>query len=565
MLFNDIILNIDFGPYQKRLVFFLAVNVVMHGLQTMSTVFTMADKRHRCKISPEFFEINNVSMYDYGTGFDTSYINIGKVNATKVIVGECKVTLVHKENNKTRDIDCTSWIYEDSPETIISKFDLVCSRTHMKSHAKMAYLGGFLLASCTCGIGGDLFVAGYSTMAYFNIALIIGLELVGPRKRIYVNSLLMFAFCVGEVALCGVAYLAKDWKTIQIVISVPALISVITMIITPESPRWLLSKGKEKEVLKILEKISKSNKRTLPQISLEVEKFQSGTSLSSLSLIFRSKTLLLRLVILTFGWYVHMNIIPCAVNSCSNFNILVDNDKQKNTKRIHSEKLTSDFIHIAMSDMCVITMSYYGISYDVGNIDGNVYLNFLLSVIAEALGYAACLVLSEKLGRKYVHAGGLIIAGIYIKFEKISVPVCRLKVTSFTLGWMTIILSMIGKMCVSATFGNVFLYTTELFPTGVRSCALGTTNIGARIGGMVSPYIVDIGGLIDTDFGTSLPFIIFGVLAGTTGVLSLWIPETVNTNLPDNISDAIKLQRGKMRQDRIDIAIDGTAERMIHN
>ncbi|KAJ8303501.1 hypothetical protein KUTeg_019897 [Tegillarca granosa] len=349
MLFNDIILNIgDFGPYQKRLVFFLAVNVVMHGLQTMSTVFTMADKRHRCKISPEFFEINNVSMYDYGTGFDTSYIDIGKVNATNVIVGECKITLVHKENNKTRDIDCTSWIYEDSPETIISKFDLVCSRTHMKSHAKMAYLGGFLLASCTCGIGGDLFgrkpvllftviltilsyvslawspnilsfaiirfVAGYSTMAYFNIALIIGLELVGPRKRIYVNSLLMFAFCVGEVALCGVAYLAKDWKTIQIVISVPALISVITMIITPESPRWLLSKGKEKEVLKILEKISKSNKRTLPQVSLEVEKFQSGKILSSLSLIFRSKTLLLRLVILTFGWYVHMNIIPCAGN-----------------------------------------------------------------------------------------------------------------------------------------------------------------------------------------------------------------------------------------------------------
>lgn len=51
---------------------------------------------------------------------------------------------------------------------------------------------------------------------------------------------------------------------------------------------------------------------------------------------------------------------------------------------------------------------------------------------------------------------------------------------------------MIGKMCVSATFGNVFLYTTELFPTGVRSCVLGTTNIGARIGGMISPYIVDI-------------------------------------------------------------------------
>ena len=32
----------------------------------------------------------------------------------------------------------------------------------------------------------------------------------------------------------------------------------------PESPRWLLSKGKEKEVITVLEKISKMNKRPLP-------------------------------------------------------------------------------------------------------------------------------------------------------------------------------------------------------------------------------------------------------------------------------------------------------------
>lgn len=57
-------------------------------------------------------------------------------------------------------------------------------------------------------------------------------------------------------------------------------------------------------------------------------------------------------------------------------------------------------------------MTYYGISYDVGNIGGNVYLNFLLSVIAEAFGYAACLVLSERFGRKAVHAGGLLVAGV---------------------------------------------------------------------------------------------------------------------------------------------------------
>lgn len=58
--------------------------------------------------------------------------------------------------------------------------------------------------------------------------------------------------------------------------------------------------------------------------------------------------------------------------------------------------------------------------------------------------------------------------------------------------WATVALSMIGKCGVSATFGIVFIYTPELFPTNVRSFITGCCNTGARIGTLISPYIVNI-------------------------------------------------------------------------
>lgn len=69
-------------------------------------------------------------------------------------------------------------------------------------------------------------------------------------------------------------------------------------------------------------------------------------------------------------------------------------------------------VHALFICRAVISMTYYGITYNVGRIGGNIYLNFLLSILVEFLGYSSCLVLSEKLGRRFVHCGCLIITGM---------------------------------------------------------------------------------------------------------------------------------------------------------
>ncbi len=53
-----------------------------------------------------------------------------------------------------------------------------------------------------------------------------------------------------------------------------------------------------------------------------------------------------------------------------------------------------------------------------------------------------------------------------------------------------IVLAMVGKFAIAGSFGLVYLYTAELFPTEVRNIGAGLSTIGARLGGILSPIIL---------------------------------------------------------------------------
>ncbi|XP_021344935.1 solute carrier family 22 member 3-like, partial [Mizuhopecten yessoensis] len=134
-----------------------------------------------------------------------------------------------------------------------------------------------------------------------------------------------------------------------------------------------------------------------------------------------------------------------------------------------------------------ISLSYYGLILNAGRIGGNIYLNFLVSAIVEALGYSSCLVINDRFGRKIMNCGSLVLTGVACLST-----ILTTQLGGESLSWFTITLSMIGKFGVSAAFGNIFIYTSELFPTSSRSFILSSSNIFARIGSLISPYIADL-------------------------------------------------------------------------
>lgn len=65
--------------------------------------------------------------------------------------------------------------------------------------------------------------------------------------------------------LAGVTYLVRDWIHMCLLTSLPFLVYFLYMFVMPESPRWLLAKGKFEDALKILEVMARVNGKQLPE------------------------------------------------------------------------------------------------------------------------------------------------------------------------------------------------------------------------------------------------------------------------------------------------------------
>ena len=59
------------------------------------------------------------------------------------------------------------------------------------------------------------------------------------------------------------------------------------------------------------------------------------------------------------------------------------------------------------------------------------------------------------------------------------------------------------------------MYSSEIFPTTLRPSAMGLVTVGARLGGILAPFIVMLG-----DQHENLQFTVFGILSLAAGVLA---------------------------------------------
>ena len=72
---------------------------------------------------------------------------------------------------------------------------------------------------------------------------------------------------------------------------------------------------------------------------------------------------------------------------------------------------------------------------------------------------------------------------------------------------------------------------SEMFPTSVRSTALGVCSLFSRVGGILAPLITN-----SNIAGYSL--IIFGFFGTFAGFAAFFLPETKGKNLPESIAEA---------------------------
>ncbi|GFN92064.1 solute carrier family 22 member 16 [Plakobranchus ocellatus] len=88
-------------------------------------------------------------------------------------------------------------------------------------------------------------------------------------------------------------------------------------------------------------------------------------------------------------------------------------------------------------------------------------------------------------------------------------------------------------MCgAGGCFTLVFSYTPEMFPTNLRSQAIGICSFFSRIGGMLGPFA----GLLAEE-AVWAPGVTMGICACVACLLIQFLPETARRELPQTMAD----------------------------
>jgi MFS transporter, OCT family, solute carrier family 22 (organic cation transporter), member 4/5 len=162
------------------------------------------------------------------------------------------------------------------------------------------------------------FLNAVGTSGVYPLAFVIGVEMVGKKKREMAGVVLNYFYSLGEALVGVIAWIDDDWVKIQLWVSVPPLLFFTYYWIIPESIRWLIAKKRKSKALKIIQKAAMNNGKVLSNETLhQFEDYHDhddedtkvlNTKLDENSRpveyrdLIRSKILLSRCTILFFIW-----------------------------------------------------------------------------------------------------------------------------------------------------------------------------------------------------------------------------------------------------------------------
>lgn len=267
--------DLKIGCFHIFVIFFLSVNYVIVSMSHLLPVFYNYTPNFFCKA----FHLRNGTQGCVSQEFFKSFSNYTNDDLDKVIKPSCSSEYIFE--------------VENGESSIVTEWNLVCEKEYLSLLGNVIYFLGNLMGAWIAGIVADkigrlpvlaicLYTQGTMAVCLYVVqdypvflvvrglqgvfvqgleisTYILALELFSSKFRTIVGLIMQIAWAVGLSLLAGLSYFIPDWRILQLAISVPTAATVLYIWIIPESPRWLLAKGKSTEADIALEKIVNYN------------------------------------------------------------------------------------------------------------------------------------------------------------------------------------------------------------------------------------------------------------------------------------------------------------------
>lgn len=262
--FDDMLEELgELGRYQILMYTLVCIPVLFGAANSLTYVFTAGFPNYRCLVPG----CDNVTNPTYNTPwmewaipnkqqstteYEAEFCERYTRNITNIDIGCFPQTFTNRTER------CNEWVF-DNERTISNDWNITCLENQwMLSLVGTCHFAGIIIGSGAFGALADrygrkrmfilsifimsvsgiiqVFSNGYvmfviftfinsvGTAGIFPLAFIIGVEMVGRKKREVTGIILNYFYSVGEALIALFAWMTKDWVQLQLIASAPALI-----------------------------------------------------------------------------------------------------------------------------------------------------------------------------------------------------------------------------------------------------------------------------------------------------------------------------------------------------
>ncbi|EPY83402.1 solute carrier family 22 member 10 [Camelus ferus] len=326
------------------------------------------------------------------------------------------------------------------------------------------------------------FWSGCSTVVILINTSTLIVEWTRSQSKAMVITLVTCATSMGQIVLGGLAFVFQEWRTLQLVVSIPFFVFFISSRWLIESARWLIITNKPDKSLKELKKVAQRNGIKNAEAMLNMEGLRSAIQKE----------------------------LEAAQTKATVFDLF-------RTPNLRKRICLLLFVRFAN------TVPVYGISLNLQHFGSNIFLFQVIFGALTALVRSLVFLVLKYMGRRPTQTLFLFLVGLAI-LVNMFVPqeMQTLRVT----------LASLGVSFVSASVTSFSIHSAELIPTLLRTTASGLEMIISRCGAALAPLLMTL-----VVYRPTLPWIIYGVIPIIAGFVAFFLPETRNLPLPDTIQD----------------------------